>query len=434
MHRRVRRARAKGGGGLPRTAWRTIRKSDMRRSANRDNGRNGCPGETPLPWEEEYNNDMTTEEDGRLDWEVGQHLWGSDWEDDEDFLDSQHSYSSREHGDDADSGWRAAACGATRVMATRSATRAQEEAARMVRAAGPRDEEERAAWEAAYLDMWADMKAGAAQVGPAHVAVARMLARSAAALEEAAQAAEAAGTATPSQTGRDVPAEEEEKLTVGGVSASTAATTADEERRAARKVAYLTLVADAKARRRARLTDMKQRLPSLAAQLRKLWQDVGCARKSASTKVHLRATATVDDQLKKAEMLLRLMEANLEPVEEHLMKAEAYLRSARELLEVIEARMAPAEAPPGSPVKAVVGFLRAGEPIEEHHGQGGRQGARADPTASRGGDPRGDERAVRQDRVPTRRPPRGMVWSLRKRAWCPPGELGGRPRTSPASA
>jgi hypothetical protein len=31
---------------------------------------------------------MTTEEDGRLDWEVGQHLWGSDWEDNEDFLDS----------------------------------------------------------------------------------------------------------------------------------------------------------------------------------------------------------------------------------------------------------------------------------------------------------------------------------------------------------
>ncbi len=84
--------------------------------------------ETPLPWEEEYDDDMTTEEDGRLDWEVGQHLWGSDWEDDEDFLDLQHSYSSRKLGDDADSGWRAAACGATRVMATRSATRAQEEA------------------------------------------------------------------------------------------------------------------------------------------------------------------------------------------------------------------------------------------------------------------------------------------------------------------
>jgi hypothetical protein len=31
--------------------------------------------------------------------------------------------------------------------------------------------------------------------------------------------------------------------------------------------------------------------------------------------------------------------------------------------------MAPARAPPRSPVKAVVGFLRAGEPIQEHHGQ-----------------------------------------------------------------
>jgi hypothetical protein len=88
--------------------------------------------------------------------------------------------------------------------------------------------------------------------------------------------------------------------------------------------------------------------------------------------------------------------------------------------------MAPAEAPPRSPVKTVVGFLRAGEPIEEHHGQGGRRGARASPTASGGGDPRGDERAVRQDQVPARGPPRGMVWSLQKRAWCPPGELGGR--------
>ncbi len=372
--------------------------------------------ETPLPWEEEYDDDMTTEEDDRLDWEVGQHLWGSDWEDDEDFLDSQRPYSGREHGDDADSGWRAAAqaaaCGATQVMATMSAARAQEEAAQMVRAAGPRDEEERTAWEDAYLDMWADMRARAAQETPAH--------------KEAAQAAETVGTATPSQTGQDVPAAKEEKLIVGGASASTAATTADEERRAVRKVAYLTLVADTEARPRARLTDMKQRLPSLAAQLRRLRQDVGCTERPAPTKVHLRATATVDEQLKKAEILLRLMEANLEPVEGQLMEAEAYLTSARELLEVIETRMAPAEAPPRSPVKTVVGFLRAGEPIEEHHGQGGRQGARASPTASGGGDPRGDERAVRQDQVPARGPPRGMVWSLQKRAWCPPGERGGR--------
>ncbi len=208
---------------------------------------------------------------------------------------------------------------------------------------------------------------------------------------------------------------------LGGVSASTAATAADEEKRAVRKVAYLTLVADTEAHRRARLTDMKRRLSSLAAQLRRLRQDVGCTERPAPTKVHLRATATVDDQLKKAEMLLQLMEANLEPVEGHLMEAEAYLRLARELLEVIETRIAPAEAPPRSSVKAVVGFLHAGEPIEGHHGQDSRREARVSPAASGGGDPQGDERAVRQDQVSTRGPPGGMVWSLRKRAWCPPG-------------
>ncbi len=101
--------------------------------------------ETPLPWEEEYGDETMTEEDDRLDWEVGQLLWDSDWEDDEDCLGSQRPYSGREHGDDADSGWRAAAqvaaCGATRAIATMSAARAQEEAAQMVRAAEPRDEE-----------------------------------------------------------------------------------------------------------------------------------------------------------------------------------------------------------------------------------------------------------------------------------------------------
>ncbi len=106
-----------------------------------------------------------------------------------------------------------------------------EKAARRVEMAGPRHEEERAAWEAPYLDTWADMKARAAQEMPAHVEVAQMLSRSATTLEEAAQTAEAAGTATPSQTGRDVPAAKEEKLIVGGASASTAATAADEERR-----------------------------------------------------------------------------------------------------------------------------------------------------------------------------------------------------------
>ncbi len=198
------------------------------------------------------------------------------------------------------------------------------------------------------------------------------------------------------------------------MSASMAATTTDEERRASLKVAYLTLVADTEARHRTRLTDMKQRLPSLAARLQRLWQDVGCARKSSSTKVHLRASAAVEKQLRKAEMLLQFTEENLKPVEWHLMEAEVYLKSAREHPEVIETRMAPAEAPPRSPVKAVVGFLHAGEPIEGHHGQDGRREARVSPAAGGGGDPRGDERAVRQDQVPARGPPRGMVWSLRR--------------------
>jgi hypothetical protein len=293
-------------------------------------------------------------------------------EDDEDCLDSQRSYSGWEHGYDANSVWRAAArveaCGAMRVTTTMSGARAQEEAAQMVRVAGPRDEEERAAWEAAYLDMWADMKAGAAQEGPVHVAVARMLARSATAREEAAQAAETAGTETPSQTSRDVPAAKEEELIVGGVSANAVATATDEERRAARKVARLAGLGDEEASHRARLTNMKQRLPSLAARLRRLWQDVGCTRNSSSTKVHQRASAAVEDQLKKAEMLLQFTEENLKPVEWRLMEAEVYLKSAREHLEVIETRMAPAKAPPRSPAKAVVGFLQAGEPIEGHHG------------------------------------------------------------------
>jgi hypothetical protein len=332
--------------------------------------------ETPLRWEEEYDDATTTEEDNQLDWEVGQLLWDSDWEDDEDCRDPQRSYRGCRHGYGANSGWRAAApvaaCGATRVMAAMSATQMHEKAAQQVEAAGPRDEEERAAWEAAYLDTWADMRARAAQEKPAHVEVAQMLSRSARALEEVAQAAETAETATPSRTGRDVPAAKEEKLITGGVSANAVATATDEERRAARKAAYLARIADAEARRHAQLTDMKQRLPSLAARLRRLWQDVGCTRKSASTKVHLRASAAVEEQLEKAEMLLQFTEKNLKPVEGCLMEAEVYLRSAREHLEVIETRIAPARTPPRSTVKTVVGFLRAGEPIEEHHGQGGR--------------------------------------------------------------
>jgi hypothetical protein len=137
---------------------------------------------------------------------------------------------------------------------------------------------------------------------------------------------------------------------------------------------------------------------------------------------------TVEEQLEKAETLLRLTEDNLEPLEECLMEAEAYLGSAREHLEVAETRLAPTRAPPMSTVETVAGVPHAGEPVEEHRGQGGRREARAGPAADSEGDPRGVERTVRQDQVTARGPPRGMVWSLRKRAWCPPGELGSRRR------
>ncbi len=57
-----------------------------------------------LPWEEEYDNATTTEEDSWLDWEVGQFLWDSDWEDDEDYREPQCSYSGWRHGYGAMSG------------------------------------------------------------------------------------------------------------------------------------------------------------------------------------------------------------------------------------------------------------------------------------------------------------------------------------------
>jgi hypothetical protein len=179
--------------------------------------------ETPLPWEEEYDDTSTVEGDSRLDREVERLLWDSDLEDDEDYRGLQRSYRSWEHGYGANSGCRAAApvatCGAARVMPAMSATQVHEEAA--------------------------------------------------------AETVETAGAATPSQTSRDVPAAKEEKLITGGVSANAAATVTDEERRAARKAAYLAMIADAEARRHAQLAAMKQRLP-LAARLRRLWQDVGC--------------------------------------------------------------------------------------------------------------------------------------------------------------
>jgi hypothetical protein len=127
----------------------------------------------------------------------------------------------------------------------------------------------------------------------------------------------------------------------------------DEERRAALKAAHQARLAGVRARHHAQLAAMMQRLSSLEARLRELWQDVGGARRPAPTKVHLRATAAVDERLEKAETLLRFTEVYLESVEEYLMKAEVYLRSARECLEATKTQLAPAEAPPMSTVRAV---------------------------------------------------------------------------------
>ncbi len=144
------------------------------------------------------------------------------------------------------------------------------------------------------------------------------------------------------------------------MSAGAAAAATDEEERAARKAAYLAMFADMRARHHTRLAAMKQRLPSLAARLRRLWQDVGCARRPAPAKVHLRATATVEKQLEKAEALLRLTEDYLVPAEEYLMQAKAYLRSTREHLEAAETQLAPAGAPLMSTSKTVAGVLHPG--------------------------------------------------------------------------
>ncbi len=136
----------------------------------------------------------------------------------------------------------------------------------------------------------------------------------------------------------------------------------------------------------------------------------------------------MEKQLEKAEALLRLTEDYLVPTEEYLMQAEAHLRLAREHLEAAETHLAPAKAPLMSTVKTVAGVLHAGEPVEGHRGQGGRRGVQAGPAADGKGGPQEVVRTVCHDRVPVRGPPKGKVWSLQKRAWCPPGELEGRRR------
>jgi hypothetical protein len=195
--------------------------------------------------------------------------------------------------------------------------------------------------------------------------------------EETAQSAEAAETAVPSQTGRDVPLGEEEKLMTSGMSAGAVAAPTDEERRAAWKANHQARLAGKRAIHEAQLDAMKQRLTSLEARLQELWQDLGGARRPAPTKVHLRATPAVEKQLEKAEMLLLFTERHLEPTEWSLTEAEGYLRSAKEHLEAAEAQLAPAGAPPMSIDNAVVGALHAGERAEGHWRKGGRRGVQA---------------------------------------------------------
>jgi len=156
----------------------------------------------------------------------------------------------------------------------------------------------------------------------------------------------------------------EEMLPTSGMSAGATAVATDEERRAVLKAAQL---AGMRARHYAQLAAMKQQLPSLEAQLQEMWQDMRGARRSAPTKVHLRATAAVDEQLEKAETLLRSAERHLVPTEGSLTEAEGYHRSARAHLEAAEAQLTAAEAPPMSTVKAVAGALHSGE-------AGGQQG------------------------------------------------------------
>jgi hypothetical protein len=199
--------------------------------------------------------------------------------------------------------------------------------------------------------------------------------------EETEQPAEAAG--------RDIPAAKEEMLTTSGMSAGAVAAATDEERRAARRADHQARLADVRAHHHARLAARKQRLPLLAARLWKLWRDVGGASRPAPTRVHLRATAAVEKQLEKAEVLLQLTGDCLAPSEAYLMKAEVHLRSAKEHLEAAEAELEPAEAPQVSTDVAVVGVLNEREPV--------------------------------------RRPPKGKAWSLQKRAWCLPGEARGQP-------
>jgi len=172
--------------------------------------------------------------------------------------------------------------------------------------------------------------------------------------EETTQSAEAAETATPSQTGRDEPAAKEEKLTTPGMLAGAVAAATDEERRASRKADH-----------QARLAGKSH--PS---------GTIGC-HEAASAVIGSTAKEAVarrgrcpKKQLEKSEVLLRLSEDCLVPTEVYLMKAELHLRSAKEHLEAAEAQLAPIEASLLSTDKAIVGAPNTGEPAEGHWRQG----------------------------------------------------------------
>jgi hypothetical protein len=118
----------------------------------------------------------------------------------------------------------------------------------------------------------------------------------------------------------------------------------------------------------------------------------------------------------------------------HLMEAEVYLRSAREHLEVVETRMAPARAPSRSSVKNVVRSLRAGGPIEEHHGQGVWRGTQAGPAADREGDPPGSHAYGASGPSPDARTPKGHGLEPPETGMVPTGGARRQAKTPPASA
>jgi hypothetical protein len=112
--------------------------------------------------------------------------------------------------------------------------------------------------------------------------------------KETAQLTEAVETAAPSKMGRDVPAVRKGRLTTSGMSASAVAAATNEERIEAQRANHQAQLAAKRTIHQAQMTALKQCLPLMTVRLLKLWQCVRGARRSAPTKVHLAATATVE--------------------------------------------------------------------------------------------------------------------------------------------